>query len=125
MAVDANVIIFERFNEEVRKGRRLKSAVRTGFKNASTAVLDGNITTLIAAGVLLVYGTGTIRGFGITLGLSVLVSMFTAVFVTRILLKNIVTARRWKPAAFRNVEIVVDRNSGLYDRHADYRLAVQ
>ncbi len=105
MAVDANVIIFERFNEEVRKGRSLKSAVRTGFKNASSAVLDGNITTLIAAGVLLVFGTGTIRGFGMTLGLSVLASMFTAVFVTRIIMKNLVAARRWKPAMFTFGEI--------------------
>ena len=106
MAVDANVIIFERFNEEVRRGRSLKAAVRTGFKNASSAVLDGNITTLIAAGVLLFYGTGTIRGFGITLGLSVLASMFTAVFVTRIILKNLVAARKWKPAAFTSGEIM-------------------
>lgn len=105
MAVDANVIIFERFNEEVRRGRSLKASVRSGFKNASTAVLDGNITTLIAAGVLLVFGTGTIRGFGMTLGLSVLASMFTAVFVTRVILKNLVAARRWKPAAFTSGEI--------------------
>ena len=108
MAVDANVIIFERFNEEVREGRSLKAAVRTGFKNASSAVFDGNITTLIAAAVLLVYGTGTIRGFGMTLGLSVLVSMFTAVTVTRILLKNLVAARRWMPAAFTSGEIKVE-----------------
>lgn len=106
MAVDANVIIFERFNDEVRRGRSLKAAVRTGFKNASSAVLDGNITTLIAAGVLLFYGTGTIRGFGITLGLSVLASMFTAVFVTRSILKNLVAARKWKPAAFTSGEIM-------------------
>ena len=105
MAVDANVIIFERFNEEVRRGRSLKAAVRSGFRNASTAVLDGNITTLIAAGVLLVFGTGTIRGFGMTLGLSVLASMFTAVFVTRVILKNLVAVRRWKPAAFTSGEI--------------------
>ncbi|MBR6667220.1 MAG: protein translocase subunit SecD [Clostridia bacterium] len=105
MAVDANVIIFERFNEEVRRGRSLKAAARTGFKNASSAVLDGNITTLIAAAVLLFFGTGTIRGFGMTLGLSVLVSMFTAVCVTRILLKNLVGARKWKPAAFTSGEI--------------------
>ncbi len=105
MAVDANVIIFERFNEEVRREHSLKSAVRIGFKNASTAVLDGNITTLIAAGVLLVFGTGTIRGFGMMLGLSVLASMFTAVFVTRILMKNLVQCRRWKPAAFTSGKI--------------------
>ncbi len=106
MAVDANVIIFERFNEEVRRGRSLKAAVRTGFRNASSAVLDGNITTLIAAGVLLVFGTGTVRGFGMTLGLSVLCSMFTAVFATRILMKNLVQARRWKPEAFTSGEIM-------------------
>ena len=105
MAVDANVIIFERFNEEVRRGRSLKTAVRTGFKNASSAVFNGNITTLIAAVVLLAFGTGTIRGFGITLGLSVLTSMFTAVFVTRIILKNLVQARRWQPAAFTSGDI--------------------
>jgi len=105
MAVDANVIIFERFNEEVRRGRSLKAAVRTGFRNASSAVFDGNITTLIAAAVLLFFGTGTIRGFGMTLGLSVLASMFTAVFVTRILLKNLVAAKRWQPAAFTSGEI--------------------
>ena len=105
MAVDANVIIFERFNEEVRKGRSLKASVRSGFKNASGAVLDGNITTLIAAGVLLIFGTGTIRGFGMTLGLSVLASMFTAVFVTRVILKNLVAAKRWKHAAFTSGEI--------------------
>ena len=106
MAVDANVIIFERFNEEVRRGRSLKAAVRSGFRNASSAVLDGNITTLIAAGVLLIFGTGTIRGFGMTLGLSVLASMFTAVTVTRVILKNLVAARRWKPAAFTSGEIM-------------------
>ena len=105
MAVDANVIIFERFNEEVRRGRSLKAAVRSGFRNASSAVLDGNITTLIAAAVLLLFGTGTIRGFGMTLGLSVLTSMFTAVFVTRVILKNLVAARRWEPAAFTSGEI--------------------
>ena len=105
MAVDANVIIFERFNEEVRRGRSLKAAVRAGFKNASGAVLDGNVTTMIAAVVLWVFGTGTIRGFGMTLGLSVLASMFTAVFVTRVLMKNLVQIRRWKPAAFTFGEI--------------------
>ena len=90
MAVDANVIIFERFNEEVRNGRPLKAAVRAGFKNAMSAVLDGNITTLIAAVVLLIYGTGSIQGFAKTLLLSVVVSMFTAIMVTRFLMKNIV-----------------------------------
>ena len=90
MAVDANVIIFERFNEEVRNGRPMKAAVRAGFKNAMSAVLDANVTTLIAAIVLLFYGTGSIQGFAKTLLLGVVVSMFTAVVVTRFLMKNIV-----------------------------------
>ncbi len=105
MAVDANVIIFERFNEEVRAGKGLKAAVRIGFKNASAAVLDSNITTLIAAFVLFVFGTGTIQGFGVTLGLSVLTSMFTAITVTRFLLKNLVAVRRWSAAAFTSGKI--------------------
>jgi len=90
MAVDANVIIFERFNEEVRNGRPLKAAVRAGFKNAMSAVLDANITTLIAAVVLLIYGTGSIQGFAKTLLLGVVVSMFTAIVVTRFLMRQII-----------------------------------
>ena len=92
MAVDANVIIFERFNEEVRKGRSTKAAVRAGFKNAISAILDANVTTLIAAIVLLFYGTGSIQGFAKTLLLGVVVSMFTAVIVTRFLMNRFVNA---------------------------------
>lgn len=91
MAVDANVIIFERFNEEVRAGRALRQAVRAGFRNALSAIVDANVTTLIASLVLLVYGTGSIQGFAKTLLLSVITSMFTAVVVTRFLMKNIVS----------------------------------
>ena len=105
MAVDANVVIFERFNEEVRAGRSLKAAVRTGFKNASRAVLDSNITTLIAALVLFIFGTGSIQGFGVALGLSVITSMFTAITVTRLLMKNLVACRRWPASAFTSGEI--------------------
>lgn len=90
MAVDANVIIYERFNEEVRNGRPLKAAVRAGFKNAMSAILDANVTTLIAAIVLMFFGTGSIQGFAKTLLLGVVTSMFTAVVVTRFLMKNIV-----------------------------------
>ena len=90
MAVDANVIIYERFNEEVRAGKSLKASVRAGFKNAMSAILDANVTTLIAALVLLWYGTGSIQGFAKTLLLGVVTSMFTAIVVTRFLMKNIV-----------------------------------
>ena len=90
MAVDANVIIFERFNEEARAGKSLKASVRMGFKNAMSAILDANVTTLIASLVLLWYGTGSIQGFAKTLLLSVVTSMFTAIVVTRFLMKNVV-----------------------------------
>ena len=86
MAVDANVVIFERFREELREGRTPESAVKFGFKNAGRAVADSNITTLIAAVVLMIFGTGTIKGFATTLLISVLASLFTAVVVTRWLL---------------------------------------
>ncbi len=89
MAVDANVVIFERFREELKSGRTLENAVRFGFKNAGRAVADSNITTLIAAIVLMIFGTGTIKGFATTLLISVLASLFTAVVVTRWLLNLI------------------------------------
>ncbi|MBO5502707.1 MAG: SecD/SecF family protein translocase subunit, partial [Clostridia bacterium] len=88
MAVDANVVIFERIKEEVKGGRPLIHAVRIGFKNAMSAVLDANITTIIAAVVLLIFGTGSVRGFAITLLLGVLTSMLTAIVVSRFLLTN-------------------------------------
>lgn len=89
MAVDANVIIFERIKEELLNGRTLRSAVDSGFKRAFPAIFDGNITTLIAAGVLFFIGTGTVKGFAQTLMIGIIISMFTALFVTRIILKAI------------------------------------
>ncbi|MBE5768551.1 MAG: protein translocase subunit SecD [Clostridiales bacterium] len=100
MAVDANVIIFERFNDEVRGGRPLKGALRAGFKNAMSAVLDANITTLIAAVVLMFFGTGSIQGFAKTLLLSVITSMFTAVLVTRFLMKHTIALKNWNVNLF-------------------------
>lgn len=86
MAVDANVIVFERIKEEIRAGKSVKTAIHNGFDRALSAILDGNITTLIACAVLLWLGTGPIKGFAQTLILSIVVSMFTALLVTRILL---------------------------------------
>ena len=86
MAVDANVVIFERIKEELRLGKTLRYAVDSGYKRAFWAIFDSNITTLIAAVVLLIFGTGTIKGFATTLLISVLASLFTAVVVTRWLL---------------------------------------
>lgn len=90
MAVDANVVIFERVKEEVRLGRPMIHAVRIGFKNAMSAVLDANVTTIIAAVVLLGYGTGSVQGFATTLLLGVITSMLTAIVVTRFLLTRFV-----------------------------------
>lgn len=87
MAVDANVIIFERLKDELKTGKTLRSSVDAAFSKAFSAILDGNITTLIAAVVLYSFGTGPIKGFAITLGVGIITSMFTAVFVTRLLLK--------------------------------------
>ena len=86
MAVDANVVIFERIREELKVGRPLQSSIKKGFSNALSAIIDANVTTIIAAVVLYMFGTGTIRGFALTLGISVATSMFTAVFVTHKLL---------------------------------------
>ncbi len=93
MAVDANVLIFEHFKEEFRLGKTLRLAMEMGFKRAFTTIFDSNTTTIIAAAVLFFFGTGNIRGFAITLGLGVLLSMFTAVTLTQFLLKLLVNSR--------------------------------
>ena len=100
MAVDANVIIFERFNEELRAGRGIRTALRTGFKNAMSAILDANVTTLIAAIVLMIFGTGSVQGFAKTLLLGVIVSLFSALLVTRFLMKQFIQLKNWNVSAF-------------------------
>lgn len=87
MAVDANVIIFARIREEIAKGKTVKSAIDIGYKKATSAIVDGNVTTLIAAAVLGLLGSGTIKGFAATLALGIILSMFTAMVVTRLLMK--------------------------------------
>lgn len=85
MAVDANVLISERIREELRAGRAGKAAIREGYRRAFTAIFDSNVTTLIAAFVLLQYGTGPVRGFAVTLSIGIIASFFTAVYVTRVI----------------------------------------
>ncbi len=104
MAVDANVIIFERIKEELQSGRSMKAAERAGFKNAMSAIIDSNITTLIAAVVLSVFGTGSIQGFATTLFLGVVASMFTAVVITRFLLRQFVNLGIVKPGLYMAVK---------------------
>ena len=83
MAVDANVLIFERIKEELALGRTVKASIDAGFGKALSSILDANITTLIAALFLFQFGTGPIRGFAVTLSVGILASLFTAIFVSR------------------------------------------
>ena len=87
MAVDANVLIFERIREELKNGISVKAAVDKGFNNALSSIIDSNVTTIIAALVLYFIGTGSVKGFAVTLMIGIVVSMFTAVVVTRTLMK--------------------------------------
>ena len=107
MAVDANVIIFARVKEELTAGKSVKSALNAGFHKAMSAILDGNITTLIAAAVLWLKGSGTVKGFAQTLALGIVVSMFTALVITRMIVY-----------AFYAVGI---RNTKLYGRIKEER----
>lgn len=92
MAVDANVLIFERFKEEYRNGKTLRAAMDAGFSRAFATILDSNVTTLIAAAVLFFLGTGPIKGFAVTLGLGIVLSMFTAITATRFILRMLIHA---------------------------------
>lgn len=85
MAVDANVLISERIREEIRAGRTPKAAIHEGYGKAFSAIFDSNVTTLVAAFVLLQYGTGPVRGFAVTLSIGIIASFFTAIFVTRLI----------------------------------------
>ncbi len=87
MAVDANVVIYSRIREEIGAGRSVESSIQAGYEKATSAIMDGNITTLIAAAVLYIFGTGPIKGFAMTLALGIVVSMFTALVITRVIMK--------------------------------------
>lgn len=100
MAVDANIIIFERFKDEYRSGKSLKASVDAGFKRAFRCILDSHITTMIAAVVLMIFGTGSIKGFGITLLIGAILSLFTAITVTRGLLKLLININVKHPGLF-------------------------
>ncbi|MCH6575712.1 MAG: SecD/SecF family protein translocase subunit, partial [Bacteroidetes bacterium] len=83
MSVDANVLIFERIKEELRKGKTVRSAIDAGFSKALTTIIDANVTTILAALVLFQFGTGPIKGFAVTLFWGILASMLTAIFITK------------------------------------------
>lgn len=108
MAVDANIIIFERIKDELRNGKRVRAAVQGGFDRAYVTILDSNITTLLTALVLLFFGSGPVKGFGVTLVIGILLSMFTAIFVTRVFLE-------WR----------IDRDPDRYAKHFGVKEVVQ
>jgi preprotein translocase subunit SecD len=94
MAVDANVLIFERIREEQRAGRTPISAVDAGYSRALTTIIDANITTFIAAALLFIFGSGPIKGFAVTLMIGLATSMFTAIWVTRLMVVTWLRKRR-------------------------------
>ena len=95
MAVDANVLIFERMREEVKHGRSTKDAAEAGFTEAWATILDSNLTTLVAAIVLFYFGSGSVRGFAVTLAIGIATSMFTSVTVTRLIIASWIA--KYKP----------------------------
>ena len=106
MAVDSNVVIYERIKEELRTGKTLRASVQSGFNRAFTAILDANVTTLIASVVLWNFGTGSVQGFAKTLFIGVVISLFTALVVTRVLL-NAFVAFKVSPKLFGSAKKTV------------------
>src|SRR5262249_3332767 len=112
LAVDANVLINERIREETRKGARAMPALDAGFKRAYATIVDSNLTALIATMLLFWFGSGPVRGFAVTMGLGIAISMFTAVSIVRVIMSAIV--RRWRLKALVieplfNLKLVPDR----------------
>lgn len=112
MAVDANVIIYERIREEVRAGKGLRLSITDGFKHAYSAIIDGNVTTIITGIVLYVFGSGPIQGFATTLIIGILTSLFCAIFISRLILENLLNknvditfGNKYTINAFTNVKI--------------------
>jgi len=93
MSIDANVIIFERIREELRKGKTPKSAIDSGYDRAITTIIDANVTTLIASLVLYQFGTGPIKGFATVLFWGILISMFTAIYITRTIFNSYISKK--------------------------------
>ena len=101
MAVDANVLIYERTKEELRAGKKVREALEAGYKNAFSAIFDSNLTSLITAVILYNFGTGPIRGFATTLFIGICVSFFTAVFLTRVLYTEMMNRDKWLGLTFQ------------------------
>ncbi len=96
MAVDANTLIFERIREELRINKAIRQAVEQGFQSAFNTIIDANVTTLIAAFILFYFGSGTVKGFAVTLSIGILASMFSAIMLTRFMMMSYISWRRPK-----------------------------
>lgn len=103
MAVDANVLIYERIREEMAAGKLMKKAIQDGFSNAISAIIDSNVTTFLTGVVLAVFGTGPIRGFAVTLMIGIVSSFLTAVFISRLLLERYADSKKAKELPFTTV----------------------
>jgi preprotein translocase subunit SecD len=95
MAVDSNVLVFERIREELRNGRSPVSAIDSGYREAMSSIVDANLTTLISTVLLYQFGSGPVRGFAVTLGIGILTTLFTAIMVTRFI--TVLWLRRTRP----------------------------
>jgi preprotein translocase subunit SecD len=93
MAVDANVLVFERIREEIRAGRTVKAAIQAGFQKAFATIIDSHITTLVAAFALLGFGTGPVKGFAVTLAVGIIANLWTALFMSRAMFDALLTLR--------------------------------
>ncbi len=105
MAVDANILIFERTKEELKNGRTIYAAIENGFQRAFTAIFDSNVTTVLACSIMFYFGTGLVKGFALTLAIGVLVSMFTAITATRNLLHWVLESRGFKSPTLFGVQV--------------------
>ncbi len=110
MSVDANVLIYERIREEIRAGKGMKLAIHDGYQNAYSSIIDANITTLLTGVILLIFGTGPIKGFATTLIIGILTSLFSAIFITRLIFEwylskkeNVSFSTRWTDNVFNNL----------------------
>ena len=122
MAVDGNVIIYERIKEELRNGSSVANSVDAGFKNAYSAIIDGQVTTFLLGLVLIMFGSGPVRGFAVTLCIGIVTSLFTSIFITRLVIDNLLRARKKINFSFpfsadfmRNVHInFIDKRKVFY-----------
>ena len=110
MAVDANVLIYERIREELAHGKTIGNAIKSGYERAFITILDSNLTTLLSAIILYQFGTGSLKGFGVTLGIGLVANMFTAVFMTRVIFDTYLASGRLQTLKMRSFKALTDCN---------------